>query len=154
MFDYAGKVYIVNVDRYSGWPCVHMWNSNPTSAKVINQLRKWFVDLGVPVRIRSDGGPQYGSAEYCEFLDRWGMNLPGLSSPTYAQSNNLAESPMKALVAKTTVNGDIECEAFHRGLLEWRNTPKSYGKSPVELLFGWQDQLFRVFRLTFPHRGS
>ena len=141
LFDYAGKVYIVYVDRYSGWPCVHMWNSTPTSAKVIAQLRKWFVDLGIPVRVRSDGGPQYDSIEYREFFERWGVNPPGLSSPTYAQSNSVAESAvkaMKALVAKTTVNGDISCEAFQRGLLEWRNTPKAHGKSPAELLFGCQ----------------
>ena len=105
------------------------------------QLRKWFVDLGVPVRVRSDGGPQFDSAEYREFLDRWGVNPPGLSSPTYAQSNGIAESAvkaMKALVAKTTVNGDINSEAFQRGLLEWRNTPKAHGKSPAELLYGCQ----------------
>ena len=133
------------VDRYSGWPCVHMWNSTLTSAKVITQLQKWFVNLGVPVRIRSDGGPQYSSVEYREFLERWGVNPPGLSSPTYAQSNTLAESAvkaMKALVAKTTVNGDINCEAFQRGLLEWRNTPKAHGKSPAELLFGCQTRSF------------
>lgn len=141
LFDYAGKVYIVYVDRYSGWPCVHMWSSAPNTAKVIMQLRKWFVDLGIPVRIRSDGGPQFDSAEYREFLDRWGVNPPGLSSPTYAQSNGVAESAvkaMKALVAKSTVNGDISSEAFQRGLLEWRNTPKSHGKSPAELLYGCQ----------------
>ena len=141
LFDYAGKAYIVYVDRYSGWPCVHMWSSAPTSAKVIIQLRKWFVDLGIPIRVRSDGGPQFDSAEYREFLESWGVNPPGLSSPTYAQSNAVAESAvkaMKALVAKSTVNGDITCDAFQRGLLEWRNTPKAHGKSPAELLFGCQ----------------
>ena len=141
LFDHGGKVYIVYVDRYSGWPCVHMWNSAPTSSKVITQLRQWFVDLGIPVRIRSDGGPQFDSAEYRDFLERWGINPPGLSSPTYSQSNGLAESAvkaMKALVAKTTINGDISCEAFQRGLLEWRNTPKAHGKSPAELLYGCQ----------------
>ena len=118
-----------------------MWSSTPTSSKVISQLRQWFVDLGIPICIRSDGGPQYDSAEYRDFLKRWGINPPGLSSPTYSQSNGLAESgvkAMKALVAKTTINGDISCEAFQRGLLEWRNTPKAHGKSPAELLYGCQ----------------
>ena len=45
---------------------------------------------------------------------------------------------MKALVAKTTVNGYISCEAFQRGLLEWRNTPKAHRKSPAELVYGCQ----------------
>ena len=59
LFDHRGKTYIVYVDRCSGWPCIHMWNSETTSAIVIAQLRKWFVDLGVPLRVRSDGGPQF-----------------------------------------------------------------------------------------------
>ena len=141
LFEYGGRTYISYVDRYSGWPCVHMWSSTPTSAKVIEQLRKWFVDLGIPLRVRSDGGPQFDSAEYREFLEKWGVNPPGLSSPTYAQSNGLAESAvkaMKALVAKTSVNGDISCDEFQRGLLEWRNTPRAHGKSPAELVFGCQ----------------
>ena len=141
LFDYGGRTYIAYVDRYSGWPCVHMWSSTPTSSKVIEQMRKWFVDLGIPLRVRSDGGPQFDSAEYREFLEKWGVNPPGLSSPTFAQSNGLAESAvkaMKALVAKTSVNGDISCDAFQRGLLEWRNTPKAHGKSPAELVFGCQ----------------
>ena len=118
-----------------------MWSSTPNAAKVISQLRKWFADFGIPVRIRSDGGPQFDSAEYRDFLERWGINPPGLSSPTYSQSNGLAESgvkAMKALVAKATVNGDISGEAFQRGLLEWRNTPKAHGKSPAELVYGCQ----------------
>ena len=141
LFDWAGKTYIVYVDRYSGWPCVHMWTSTPTSRRVIEQIKKWFIDWGVPLRIRSDGGPQYDSSEYREFLQAWGVNPPGLSTPTYAQSNGRAEAAVKAmktLVQKATINGDITCDEFQRGLLEWRNTPKEHGKSPSELVFGCQ----------------
>ena len=141
LFDWAGKTFVVYVDRYSGWPCVHMWAATPTSRKVIEQIKKWFVDWGVPLRIRSDGGPQYDSKEYRDFLQAWGVNPPGLSTPTYAQSNGIAEAAIKAmktLVKKTTINGDITSDEFQRGLLEWRNTPKEHGKSPAELLFGCQ----------------
>ena len=132
-----------NMEWYSGWPCVHMWTATPTSRKVINQIKRWFVDWGVPLGVRSDGGPQYDSSEYREFLKAWGVNPPGLSTPTYAQSNGRAEAAvkaMKSLVEKTTVNGDINCDEFQKGLLEWRNTPKEHGKSPAELVFGCQQR--------------
>ena len=53
------------------------------------------------------------------------MHMP--SSPYHPQSNGHAEASvkaMKALIMKTTTNGDIDSEAFLTGLLEWRNTPK------------------------------
>ena len=49
-----------------------------------------------------------------------------------------AVKAMKTLVQKATINGDITCDEFQRGLLEWRNTPKEHGKSPFELVFGCQ----------------
>ena len=113
LFEYGGKHYLVYVDRYSGWPDIHMWHNAPTSLKVIKQLRRWFVNMGIPLRVRSDGGPQYDSLEYREFFKAWGVNPPGYSTPRYAQSNGLAESAvkaMKALVAKSSIGGDIFCE--------------------------------------------
>ena len=112
--------------------CTNGGETNQADAEVFRQH-------GIPLRIRSDGGPQYDSAEYREFLKAWGVS-PGYSSPRYAQSNGLAESAVKAmknLVAKT---GDIFGEEFQLGLLEWRNTPKSHGKSPAEMVFGRQQR--------------
>ena len=90
---------------------------------MIDQIKRWFVDWGVPIRICSDGGPQHDSSEYREFLNVWGVNKPGLLTPTYAQSNGRAEAAVKAmnaLVRKATVNGDIKSYEFQKGLLEWR----------------------------------
>lgn len=49
---------------------------------------------------------------------------------------------MKTLLVKTSKNGRIETEAFQRGLLEWWNTPRSHGKSPIEIVFGHPLQSF------------
>ena len=44
---------------------------------------------------------------------------------------------MNHLVAKTTVNGQLDDDRFQMGLLEWRNTPhEAHGLSPAEILFG------------------
>ena len=66
--------------------------------------------MGIPLRVQLDNGPQYNSAENHEFFKSWGINGPGYSTPRFAQSNGLSEAcveAMKALVAKTSVNGDI-----------------------------------------------
>ena len=126
---------------------MHVWQNAPSAEKVIQQLQKWFVNMGIPVRISSDGGPQFDSADYREFLRAWGV-IPGYSSPRFAQSNGVAESAVKAMKALFAKTGDIFEEEFQRGLLEWRNTPKAHGKSPAELVFGHQVALLKASRKT------
>ena len=49
---------------------------------------------------------------------------------------------MKTLISKTTSNGDLDVDAFREGLLEWRNTPRSSGRSPAQELYGKPLQSF------------
>ena len=138
-FSYAGRDYLVYVDRVSGWPVTfHFAKGNTTSRHTINACRRAFVALGVPVRFRSDGAPQFASREFRQFLKRWGVNAV-LSTPHYPQSNGLAEASVKAmkkLIATTTVRGELDDENFQRGLFEYRNTPREGGLSPAQILFG------------------
>ena len=138
LFSYAGKSYLVYVDRLSGWVKISEFRQDPSSQQVISALRQYFVDTGVPVRIRTDGGPQFASSKYRQFMKRWGV-IPVLSTPHYPQSNGHAEAAvkaMKSLLAKTSESGDIDSEEFCEGLLEWLNTPKAHGLSPAEVLYG------------------
>ena len=43
---------------------------------------------------------------------------------------------VKKLLLTTTQNGDLDDDAFARGLLELRNTPHADGRSPSQVLFG------------------
>ena len=138
LFSHAGKHFLVYADRLSGWPVIDSWTRDPSSREVIRIIARNFVNLGVPVRIRSDGGPQFDSKEYKDFLERWGVKQ-GLSTPHYAQSNGHAEAAvkaMKALVAKLCTSGDLEFDKFRHALLEFRNTPGSDGRSPAQVVFG------------------
>ena len=135
-FSTAGKSYLVYVDRLSGWPVVAQCGDTTTTA-TITFFRKFFRDMGVPVRLRTDGGPQFASHEFAEFLRRWGVSHE-MSSPHYPQSNGHAESAVKAvkhLVLKVAPSGKLN-EDFDRGLLELRNTPRQDGRSPAQVLFG------------------
>jgi transposase InsO family protein len=80
-----------------------VWNKDPTAREVAKAIAGNFVDLGVPVRFRSDGGSQFTGSEFTQFLRRWGVTGV-LSTPHYPQSNGHAEAAvkaMKSLVIKT-----------------------------------------------------
>ncbi|KAG7155102.1 pol Retrovirus-related Pol polyprotein from transposon-like 4 [Homarus americanus] len=54
-------------------------------------------------------------------------------------SNGHAEAAVKAvkhLILKVAPSGNIDCEAFDKGLLELRNTPTHSGRSPAQILYG------------------
>ena len=135
-FTFAVNSYLVYADRLSGWLEVAQVSS--TARSTIRALSTWFVRLGVPLRLRTDGGPPFTSYDFQQFLHRWGVEHVR-SSPHYPQSNGHAEAAVKSikrLLQKTSPAGDLNCEAFLSGLLELRNTPGVAGRSPAELLFG------------------
>ena len=105
--------------------------------------------FGVPVEVANDGGPEYKSHEFGQFLKRWGVRLR-TSSAYHAQSNGRAEVAVKsvkrALRDNTGPDGRLDTDTFARALLLLRNTPdRDTGTSPAELLFG------RRLRDALPH---
>ena len=138
LFSCQGNQYLVYVDHKSGWPCVYRLGNVATSVNVISPLRGWFAEVGVPEKLRTDGGPQFSSKRFADFCKRWQI-YHQKSTPHYPQSNGCAEAAVKAvksLIYKTTTDGDVDTDAFQRGLLEWRNTPRANGLSPAQMLFG------------------
>ncbi|XP_045105166.1 uncharacterized protein LOC123500537 [Portunus trituberculatus] len=132
------KAFLVIADRLSGWPVVVSCGADTTSAATIRHFCRLFRDLGVPVRLRTDGGPQFASREFSTFFERWGVRHD-TSTPHYPQSNGHAESAVKAVkhfIQKMAPSGNIDCEAFDRGLLELRNTSNQTGRSPAQVLNG------------------
>ena len=97
-----------------------------------------FSYTGVPVVLRTDGGPQFTAGLTRRFLSKWDVQHQ-ISSPHYPQANGHAESAVKAvkrLVKKTTTNGQLDCDAFAEGLLELRNSPRADGRSAAQVLYG------------------
>jgi hypothetical protein len=138
IFQFAGYYYMIFVDRFSGWIEISKFNKSPSAEMVIAVLRRYFVQFGIPNKLRSDGGTQFTAQVTSTFMQNWGINHV-FSAPHFPSSNGLAESAvksMKALVAASTHNGDLEQDTFAQGLLELRNTPRTNGKSPAEMIFG------------------
>lgn len=131
LFSLAGRTYLVMVDRYSGWPCVSKMNKADSKA-VTTTLADWMMDYGIPVKIRTDGGPQFRS----EF-DSWcaTMNIDHeLSAAYHPESNGHAEAGVKAMKALLEKYASNWVE-FRSALLQWRNMPRSDGLSPAQWLF-------------------
>ena len=140
LFEVLGSKYLVTVDRFSGYLFVDKLTRTSTS-DIIGILNRIFSEYGYPKRIRSDGGPQFRT-EFKAFCIKKAI-IHEQSSPYYPQSNGHAESGVKIakyLLLKT--GGDKD--KFREALSSWRNTPKSNGKSPSELMFG------RILRSTLP----
>ena len=72
-FSAAGKFFMVYVDRLSNWPVVVKCGNDTTTSATIRHFCHIFRDLGVPVRLRTDGGPQFTSQAFEEFSQRWGV---------------------------------------------------------------------------------
>ena len=94
---------------------------------VTDTLDGWFLDHGVPISIRTDGGPQF-RGPFETWCKEQGIT-PELSSAHHHESNGhvkCAVREMKKLLGKT--KSPLE---FPRALREWRNTPRFDGLSPA-----------------------
>lgn len=132
LFSLNGCQYVTMVDRYSGFPFCQGLRSTTTDA-MLKVLMQWFVQWGFPLRIRSDGGPQFRT-EFGKFCDKFAI-VHELSSPHHSQSNGLAEAAVKQvkyLLGKCRAGK----ENFDLALLEWRNTPGASGATPAVLFLG------------------
>ena len=139
-FQYAGKQYLIYVDKMSGYPIVIDLEYEATTRKMVSALRNIFSMTGAPEVIRCDNGPQYGARKFRTFLERWNVRIKP-STPYYPQSNGLAEATVKAvkhLLAKCSESGDLDTDQFALGLLELRNTPRVEGMSSAQIVFGHQ----------------
>ena len=132
LFQWAGKDYLLVVDRYSGYPEIALL-SNTSSSVVIKHMKSIFARHGIPVEVLSDNGPQYSSGLFKKFSTEWGF-IHKTSSPLYPKSNGLAERTVQTVkrILKKAYDGG---EDPYLALLSYRNTAaKSY--SPAELLMG------------------
>ena len=139
-FTLGGISYLVIVDRFSNWPTVVKASSGATG--LIASLKLTFTTFGIPEELASDGGPEFTAAATTEFLRNWGVHHR-LSSVAFAHSNCRAEVAVKSmkrlLAGKTDPSGTLNSDAFHRALLQYRNTPDRDTKlSPAMCLFGRQ----------------
>ena len=140
-FDYAGKAYLVIVDRYTNWPVVKHCKTS-SSKELVTSLREFFCNYGAPEQITTDGGSSFLSAATQQFLANW--NVDHRVSTAYNPHANLrAETAVKTVKRIITDNvgtdGSLDNDSFASSLLNYRNTPdRDTGHSPSQVLFARQ----------------
>ena len=140
LFQLNGHHYLLVVDRFSGFLHIIHSRDSPTSSFLIKHLRDIFTRYGRPDQLETDGGPQYLSESFINFLKTWGVKHR-VSSPYYAQSNGRAEVAVKSakrmLRDNVNTNGTVNNDKVARAVLQYHNTPLQDGPmSPAQLLFG------------------
>ena len=116
LFHVAGKTYMVTADRFSGYLWVDLLRKQDTKA-VTDVLDKITRIFGIPLRCRTDGGPQF-RGPFDNYCKNKGI-IHELSSPYNPQSNGHAEASVKIakhLLLKSPGSG------FPAALAAWRNT--------------------------------
>lgn len=106
--------------------------NNLTSNFIIKNLKSVFARHGVPVTVVSDGGPQFSSEEFKNFSREWEFQHI-ISSPTYAQSNGMAERHIQTIKKMFKKIYDDKKDLY-MALLHYRTTPVFENISPSEIL--------------------
>ena len=70
LFKTKNSKYLLIVDYYSRFPVLHQ-QSSTTSRVLVQEMKADFAKLGVPNITVSDGGLQYTSAEFRDFMKHW-----------------------------------------------------------------------------------
>ena len=134
LYQIGNTHFLIIIDYFSKYPIVAELGST-TSQNIIKTFKTTFSMFGSPREIVSDNGPQFSSAEFKMFTNRWGIKH-NPSSPYYPKSNGLAErtvQTVKKIIKKCKETSTDISEA----LLHLRATPvDSQTKSPAELMFG------------------
>ena len=132
IFEIKGKKYLLLIDYFSKYIEIADLLNNLTSNFIIKNLKSIFARHGIPVILVSDGGPQFTSQEFKNFSREWEFQHI-VSSPTYAQSNGMAERHIQT-VKKMFKKIFDEKKDLYMALLHYRTIPIFENISPSEIL--------------------
>jgi transposase InsO family protein len=134
LFYVKGREYLVLVDLYSNFIEVD-YMCTSTSEDVIAKLKQHFARYGIPNVVYSDNGPQYASACFAKFAEKWQFQHV-TSSPGNSQSNGAAEAAVKIVKLMMLKCAETKDDPY-LGLLSLRNTPtEGLSTSPSQRLLG------------------
>nr|XP_039269967.1 uncharacterized protein K02A2.6-like [Styela clava] len=138
-FVLGNHCYLSVVDRFSGWISIFHYPPHRSITKeLINSCRGLFTSYGAPEEFDSDGGPQFTSSEFQNFLTDWGIKHRK-SSASYPQSNGRAELGVKTakriIRDSTSPDGSLNNNKAAQAILQYRNTPlQNIDLSPAQIL--------------------
>ncbi|XP_054287546.1 uncharacterized protein K02A2.6-like [Macrosteles quadrilineatus] len=140
---FEGKEFLILVDGHSKWIEV-FYMPTTTARQTIEKLRHCFAKFGLPTTIVTDGGPQFTSQEFNEFLSSNGIHHV-LSPPYHPASNGLTERAVQTV--KHALHRQLLHDAKYNQsrslqhridsfLFSYRNTPHTITNvTPSEAVF-------------------
>ena len=95
-FELTNHSYLAIIDRFRGWLDIYHFKPGcSTNNTLISTCHSLFIAYGAPEEISTDGGPQFMSNEFQNFVHQWGVRHRQ-SSANYPQTNGQAELGVKA----------------------------------------------------------
>ena len=130
--NFLGHNWLVLVDAYTKYPCIHP-TSSVSTASTINLLDEDFSHFGYPHTIVTDNATTFTSEEfqtYCK--DRGIVHLTG--APYFPATNGAAERLIQTFKQSLHKSSKPPKQALLEFLMQYRRTPTSCNYSPSELL--------------------
>ena len=134
-----GKKYLlVSLDNFSAWPEA-LFLQKPTTKKVIEFLKNYMAQYGVPKSIRSDPGTVFMSNSFKNFCQQF--HIKHVTCPVRDhRGNGKIERLIRTINERLRTNQNIIVKKDNSGLSEvlyaLRTGKKADGKSPFEKQFG------------------
>jgi hypothetical protein len=132
LYEIAGVHYLLAVDYFRKLPCAVVLK-NITSASVIAELTRFFIDFGIPEQLVSGNGKQFDSAEFRQFCHRFNIRQT-TSSPEYPRSNGLVERTVQT-VKESFIKSQSDGKTLLDTLQVLRSTPLGNGLPTPAVIF-------------------
>lgn len=132
LMKYQGKVFLVIVDRATGYSWCKPLGKIVSSKEVAAITMKIFLKVGIPYRVRVDSAQEF-RGPFKEMLEE--CKIPYTPcSPYNSPSNRLAERHVgiTKLLLKKNINNKTD---FQESLSHLKNSARPDGYSPVELFY-------------------
>ena len=134
--NFLGSNWLVLIDAYSKYPCIHPTTSTSTKATT-ELLEQDFAHFGYPHTIVSDNATSFSSEEFQSWCRERGItHLTG--APYHPATNGAAERLVQTFKQALTKSLLPPRAALQEFLIQYCRTPRSEGYSSSELLNGRQ----------------
>ena len=132
--NFLGRNWLVLVDAYSKYPCIHPTTS--TSSKSTTAiLEQEFAHFGYPHTLMTDNATTFMSQEFQAWCKQRGIvHLTG--APYHPATNGAAERLIQSFKQALRKSSLPPKEALQEFLMQYRRIPFASGLSPSELLNG------------------
>lgn len=134
--NFLGSNWLVLVDAYSKYPCIHM-TSSVSAKSTTNILEQEFAHFGYPHTLVTDNAQAFHSDEFQAWCRERGItHLTG--APYHPATNGAAERLVQSFKQSLRKSLLPPKAALNEFLMQYRRTPLTSGYSPSELLNGRQ----------------